>query len=214
MESGIGLAGAGRHNEEDTVLTTGYCINGAVDSDTLIIARSLIARLKIVRLGDELLLLRREVFVADMTLPEILRRGKLFKRQFTLFPGLHIVFQKTVTIRAVHKRNVQHFGVFDGLLHPSTNAVIVILCLDDGKRDIWLVVQQIVCALSLSSGGDISADDDTTVREVVLHANLLLLVPASVLNGRGNELKFDVLLSHFMFLHKVAHANASFSCFR
>ena len=90
----------------------------------------------------------------------------------------------------------------------------VILCLDDSQWDIGLVVEQIVCALSLSSGRDISTDDDTTVREVVLHADLFLLVPASALNGRGNKLKFDVLLSHFMFFHKVAHANASFCYFR
>ena len=214
LESGIGLAGAGRHHEENAVLPTGYCVNGAVDSDALIVARGLITRLEIIRLSDELLLLRREVLVADMPLPESLRRGKLLKRQFTLFPGLHIVFQETVAIRAVHKRDVQHFCVFDGLLHPGSNAVSVILCLDDSQRNIGLVVKQIVCALSLSSGSDISADDDTTVREIVLHANLLLLVPASALNGRGNKLKFDVLLSHFMFFHKVAHANASFCCFR
>ena len=214
LKRSIGLAGTGRHNEEDTILPTGYCINGAVDGDTLIVARGLITRLEIIRLGNELLLLRREVLVADMPLPEILRRGKLLKRQFTLFPGFHIVFQETVAIRAVHKRNVKHLGVFDGLLHPRTNAVFVVLRLDDSQRDIGLVVKQIVCALSLSSGGDISADDDTTVREVVLHADLLLPVPASALNGWGNKLKFDVLLSHFMFFHKVAHANASFCCFR
>ena len=214
LKRSIGLAGTGRHNEEDTILPTGYCINGAVDGDTLIVARGLITRLEIIRLGNELLLLRREVLVADMPLPEILRRRKLLKRQFTLFPGFHIVFQETVAIRAVHKRNVQHFGIFDGLLHPGSNAVPVIFRLDNSQRDIGLVVKQIVCALSLSSGGDISADDDTTVREVVLHADLLLPVPASALNGWGNKLKFDVLLSHFMFFHKVAHANASFCCFR
>ena len=214
LESGVGLAGAGRHNEKNTVLPTGYCVNGAVDGNTLIVARGFITRLEIIRLCDELLLLRCEVFVADVPLPEILRRGKLFKRQFSLFPGLHIVFQETVAIRAVHKRNVQHFGIFDGLLHPGANAVSVILRLDDSQRNIGLVVKQIVGALSLSSGSNISADDDTTVREIVLHADLLLLVPACTLNGRGNKLKFDVLLSHFMFFHKVAHANASFCCFR
>ena len=214
LESSIGLSGAGCHNEEYTVMPTSHRINGAVDGDTLIVARGLITRLEIIRLSDELLLLRCEVLVPNVSLPKILRRGKLLKRQLSLFPGLHIVFKETIAIRAVHKRNVQHLGVFDGLLHPGSNAVPVIFRLDDGKRDIWLVVKQVVCALSLPSGCDISTDDDTTVREIVLHADLLLFVPASALNGRGNELKFDVLLSHFMFFHKVAHANASFCCFR
>ena len=214
LKRSIGLAGAGRHNEENAVLPTGYRINGAVDGDTLIVARSLITRLEIVRLGDELLLLRREVLVPDMSLPKILRRGKLLKRQFTLFAGFHIVFQETIAIRAVHKRNVQHFGIFDGLLHPGSNAVPVIFRLDDSQWNIGLVVEQIVSALSFASGSNITTDDNTTVREVVLHADLLLPVPASALNGWGNKLKFDVLLSHFMLFHKVAHANASFCCFR
>ena len=214
LKSGIGLAGAGRHNEENAVLPTGNRINGAVDGDTLIVARSLITRLKIVRLSDELLLLRREVLVPNVSLPKILRRRKLLKRQLSLFPGLHIVFKETIAIRAVHKRNVQHLGVFDGLLHPGSNAVPVIFRLDDSQWNIGLVVEQIVSALSFASGSNITTDDNTTVREVVLHADLFLLVPASALNGWGNKLKFDVLLSHFMFFHKVAHANASFCCFR
>ena len=214
LKRSIGLAGTGRHNEEDTILPTGYCINGAVDGDTLIVARGLITRLKIVRLGDKLLLLRREVLVPNVSLPKILRRGKLLKRQLSLFPGLHIVFKETIAIRAVHKRNVQHLGVFDGLLHSGSNAVPVIFRLDDSQWNIGLVVEQIVSALSFASGSNITTDDNTTVREVVLHADLLLPVPASALNGWGNKLKFDVLLSHFMFFHKVAHANASFCCFR
>ena len=90
----------------------------------------------------------------------------------------------------------------------------VIFRLDDSQWNIGLVVEQIVSALSFASGSNITTDDNTTVREVVLHADLLLPVPASALNGWGNKLKFDVLLSHFMFFHKVAHANASFCCFR
>ena len=43
-------------------------------------------------------LLRREMLVADVPLPEIMRRGKLLQHQFTLFAGFHIVFQETVAI--------------------------------------------------------------------------------------------------------------------
>ena len=84
--------------------------------------------------------------------------------------------------------DVQHLGIFDGLLHPGSDTVSVILCLDDSQRNIGLVVKQIVCALSLSPGCDISADDDTTVREVVLHFNLLKFIPACALNRWSNIL--------------------------
>ena len=97
------------------------------------------------------------------------------------------MLQETVAIRAVHKRNVQHLGVFDGLLHPGSNAVPVIFRLDDSQWNIGLVVEQIVSALSFASGSNITTDDNTTVREVVLHADLLLPVPASALNGWGNN---------------------------
>ena len=98
LERSISLASAGRHNEKNAVLPTGNRINGAVDGDALIVARDLITRLEIVRLGNKLLLLRREMFVADVPLPEIMRRGKLLQRQFTLFAGFYIVFQETVAI--------------------------------------------------------------------------------------------------------------------
>lgn len=98
LERSISLASAGRHNEENAVLPTGNRINGAVDGDALIVARGLITQLEIVRLGNKLFLLRREMLVADVPLPEIMRRGKLLQHQFTLFAGFHIVFQETVAI--------------------------------------------------------------------------------------------------------------------
>ena len=98
LERSISLASAGRHNEENAVLPTGNRINGAVDGDALIVARGLITQLEIVRLGNKLFLLRREMLVADVPLPEIIRRGKLLQHQFTLFAGFHIVFQETVAI--------------------------------------------------------------------------------------------------------------------
>ena len=92
LERRVGFARTCCHNKQNAVLPTGNGINSAVDGDTLIVARCFVPRLEIVWLGDELLLFRREVFIADVPPPEILWRGKLFQRQFTLFAGFHIVF--------------------------------------------------------------------------------------------------------------------------
>ena len=73
LESCIGLAGTSRHDEENTILPTGHCINGAVNCNALIIARCLITRLEIIRLSDELLLFRCEVLVPYVPQPKILR---------------------------------------------------------------------------------------------------------------------------------------------
>ena len=69
----IGLTGTGRHNEQDTILPMGDGIYGTVDGNTLIVARSFVARLEIIRFSDEFLLLRCKMLVPNVSLPQILR---------------------------------------------------------------------------------------------------------------------------------------------
>ena len=159
-----------------------------------------------VRLCDELLLLRSNVFIAHIATPQILRGRELFKSEFSFRSALHVMLKEAVAVGAVNKRYIQHLGILDALLHTSANAVLVVLCLDNCQGQIWLVVQQIVSAFPLATGSNIPSDDNATVREVILHSDLFLPVPPGILNGRGNKLKFDVLFSHFVFLHQIAHA--------
>src|SRR3546814_750181 len=39
LESGVGLAGAGGHDQQDAVVATGNGLNGAIDGDELVVAR-------------------------------------------------------------------------------------------------------------------------------------------------------------------------------
>ena len=91
------------------------------------------------------------------------------------------------------------------MLHTVSDAVTVVFCLDNRKREIRFIIQQIVRPLALSAGSDIPADNDSPICEVILHLDLLEFVPASSLDGRGNELQFNVLFGHFMLFHQVAH---------
>lgn len=56
LESGVGLAGAGRHDEQDAVLPTRDGIEGPVDGIALIVARRIGGLARVERLRDELLL--------------------------------------------------------------------------------------------------------------------------------------------------------------
>jgi hypothetical protein len=54
---------------------------------------------------------------------------------------------ETVAIRAKRIRDVQHLGVGEGLLHAVADCAVVVLRLDDRKRDVWLVVEDVICPL-------------------------------------------------------------------
>lgn len=93
LERRVGFARTCCHNKQNAVLPTGNGINSAVDGDTLIVARCFVPRLEIVWLGDELLLFRREVFIADVPPPEILVAMEIVPASIhSLFAGFHIVF--------------------------------------------------------------------------------------------------------------------------
>ena len=53
-----------------------------------------------------------------------------------------VVFQEGVAVGAVGERNVEDLGVFKRLLHAGADGVVVVLGLDDGDRDVRLVVEE------------------------------------------------------------------------
>ena len=59
LEGGVGLAGAGGHDEQDAVLAAGDGLDGAVDGDELVVARRLAGAVVVVVLRGDSFLLRR-----------------------------------------------------------------------------------------------------------------------------------------------------------
>ena len=55
LERGVGLAGAGRHDEQDAVLALGDGLDRRVDGVDLVVARGLAAAVVVVVLKDDLL---------------------------------------------------------------------------------------------------------------------------------------------------------------
>jgi hypothetical protein len=67
---------------------------------------------------------------------------------------------KTVAIGRKRKRDVERYRVVEGLLHPVADAMIVVLCLDDGDGDIGLVIEDVIGAFRLATGDELAPNDD------------------------------------------------------
>jgi hypothetical protein len=73
------------------------------------------------------------------------------------------VKDKAIAVGGKHKRDVEGHGLVEGLLHAVTNAVVVVLGLDDGDRDTGLVIKDVIRALCLAAGNQLSPDDDASL---------------------------------------------------
>jgi hypothetical protein len=58
-----------------------------------------------------------------------------------------VVKDKSVAVGRKNKRNVQGYGVIEGLLHTVADAVAIVLGLNDGNRDIGLVIKDVIGTL-------------------------------------------------------------------
>ena len=76
LEGGVGLAGAGGHDQQDAVLPLGDGFDGLVDGDALVVARLLAAAVVEVVLEDDFFLRRSQPFPGAVFCPKVLRRGK------------------------------------------------------------------------------------------------------------------------------------------
>jgi|ERR1035438_4703574 hypothetical protein len=51
-----------------------------------------------------------------------------------------------------NKRDIEGDGIIEGLLHPGADAMVVVLGLDDGDRDIGFVIKDVVGSFWLCRG--------------------------------------------------------------
>ena len=84
---------------------------------------------------------------------------------------------EAVAVGGKHERNVQGFGVAQCLLHAVAGGVGVVLGLDQGDRDVGLVVEDVVGPLALAPADQFAAHDDAALGEAHLLADLHHLIP-------------------------------------
>src|SRR5690242_20622351 len=108
-----------------------------------------------------------------------------------------------VAVRREDERDLQDFRVLQSLLHAVAYRVVVVLRLDDGNRDVRLVVEDVVGELRLPPSRHLPANMDLATSEVHLAPDLLVVVPSRSLNGRGDELRADVCFAEALLVHAV-----------
>ncbi len=147
LEGGIGLAGAGGHDEKDTVLPLGNGLHGAVDGDLLVIAGGLAGSARVVILCDNSLFGGFQALCDAITVPEFGRgwesRHGYRPLHFSL-PAGAIMFQKSIAIGAEGKWHIEGLGPGEGLLHPRPDRMGIVLDLNNGNGDSGLVIENVI----------------------------------------------------------------------
>ena len=100
LEGGVGLAGTGRHDEQDAVLPTRDGVESPVDGITLIVTRRVGGLARVERLRDELLLFCIEA-LAVVSLRLIARDERVHSREFIHREGPLRASQEVVLLEAV-----------------------------------------------------------------------------------------------------------------
>ena len=112
LERGVGLAGAGRHDQQDAVLSVGDCLDRAVDGVELVVTGRLAGAVVVVALGDDRQPIRRDLLPLAVSLPEFIRRRERVEGEFLLDLRVGpraVVEEKPVAVRAEHEGQVERF---------------------------------------------------------------------------------------------------------
>lgn len=77
----------------------------------------------------------------------------------------------------------------------------VVLALYDGDGDVRLEVEDVVCGFTLLPRNKLAPNDEAALCETALLAELRYLIPACLLDGRGDELGADIALAEVFLVH-------------
>ena len=202
------LAGARRHDEQDSVLLLGDGLDDAIDGVDLVVAGRPTAPVGVVVLGDDRLGGRRQRLPGRVPPPEFCWRWELVESELLLDGAddrpVRSWSDEAVAVRRKHEGHVQHVGVAEALLHPVANAVVVVLRLDDRQRNVGvrLEVQDVVRELRCPSRDKPAAHDDASLGEVDVLPNLRLDVPAGLDDRGRDELGADVPFGQGALVHR------------
>ena len=198
LERGEGFAGAGRHDEEDSIPTFGDGFDGSIDGRYLVVAGRFAAAVVVVVLRDDRLGRIVDPLPLAIAAPKVGGRGELVQGEFAfdLTVGRRfVVLMEGVTVRAVGESQVEHFRVAERLLKAIGNGMVVVLGFDDGEREVRLEVENVVGPLLLSPLDRSTLDDHPAGSDRLLLAELRLHVPPGIHDGRRDELRADIALA-------------------
>ncbi len=145
LECGKGLAGAGGHDQQGSLLSLTDGVDYTIDCDGLVVSRATSTAVRVVRLCHDRDVGRSDLLCVTVLLPELLWRWELIQRQFPFNGSVRrqsIVKQKAVAVGAEDKWDVQRLRIVQRLLHPASDAMVVVLRFDDGQGHVGAKRQQ------------------------------------------------------------------------
>ena len=205
LERGVGLARAGRHDQQDAVAALGDRLDGGVDGVDLVVARSLAAAIVEIVLEDDGLGLGRQPLPGAIARPQVAGRREGVEVDGGFLLGARarpVVEDEAVAIGRKHEGNLQGLRVVQSLLHAVADGVGVVLCLDQGDGDVGLVIEDVVGPLALASADQLAAHDDAALGEAHFLADLHHFVPPGTAQGGGDELGADVAFAETFLVHE------------
>ena len=132
LESSVGLACAGSHNQQQTILATCNRINSSVDGNALIVAGRIGVLTGIIGLLHHYFLLLGHAGFQLEPSNQFFFGGEFVQAELTLHTGQKVVLSKAITIGTIGKGQVQHLCIGHCLLQAIRNAVVIVFCFDDG----------------------------------------------------------------------------------
>ena len=87
------------------------------------------------------------------------------------------MLKERVAVGTVGEGHVEDFGVFERLLHPGADGVVVVLRFEDREREIGFIGKQVVGFLGVAAFHRLATNDDAALGEVGLLADLGQQIP-------------------------------------
>jgi hypothetical protein len=108
--------------------------------------------------------------------------------------------QKPIPIAAEHAGDVEQLRILQRLLDARPHGVLIVLRLDDGDGDVWLIIKDIVGPLALATGGEFATDVDFASGKGDFFEELRVAVLACGFEGGGDVFGADVPLGEEFFV--------------
>ena len=113
---------------------------------------------------------------------------------------------KSVAVGRERKRDVKGHGKVERLLHAGANAVVIVLRLDDGDRNMGFVVKDVIGALGFTASDELSPDVRPLVKLTSSQICIIPSQPAHFTAGPMNLEQISRSLRSFLFIRFVALA--------
>jgi len=62
-----------------------------------------------------------------------------------------VMENKAVAVGREHERDIEGHSIIEGLLHSGADAMVIVLGLNDGDGDVWLVIKDVIRTLGLAA---------------------------------------------------------------